>query len=470
MEGGAAIYSLREKASKKFRMHFVFSNGLYSFPVNKVPVFSAFVDNVIEGGAGARSFEDISNFVAENAISLESSANSQGRATLTVSGLLAEFPKALALVEDIILRPRFNSAAFDVWRQAGIDDFESLLDAGDGKKQSRFMSLELNKMAFGADHFLTRTLNRQSPAALKKISVSEFPEIAKRVMVRSGLYIVVSGGVGEVQIANVKRMMMKVSIGELMPELWLPERPVSSSVSSSAEQKISVAVIQKADMKQSSAELRVIIPDAGKLNVLESTEVALAGEVFSASGGVVGNDRWSKAMRADSGLSYSAHASFMPSLLEPNTNTGMWRMIFQTPNDRADEACLLAQKTWQDFSRNGVSAQELEVARVTNMNSLLAREETVFGKAAMLEGSLARGELINSAVVETALARQQALEGKIERVNATISRLASKGAKPFLVIMGNISKEKIDKIASMPGFELKSTALFSDLAKSVVVE
>jgi predicted Zn-dependent peptidase len=462
VDDGAGIYSVLEKSSKKFRVKMVFMNGMYAFSEDKSASFKAFADNLLEGGAGKRSFEDLNNFATENAFSIETAIDQRGHLVVAVSGLLTEFPKAVELLEDVILRPRFDSKAFEVWRQEGMDAFDSVMDGGSSRKQARFVSLQLNKMIFGPKHFLTQTLRRQSPVALKKISVSEFAPLAKRVLVRTGMTVVASGGLGSSEIASLKKLMRKLPKGTFSPSIWLPARPLEYT-----SPKVKLAVIQKPDMKQASGEVRIVVPAVGELNTLEETDVSIAEEVLSASGGVVGNDRWSKAMRADSGLSYSAQASFISSVLEPNTNTGMWRLIFQSPLDRADEACSLAKKTWDDYARGNVSNAELEMARVSGMNALLAREETVFDRAAKLESALARGYALNTLPIETTLAHYDALVGKVDRVNGTLSRLAAANPSSYMVLMGNFSKEKLDKLAAMPGFELIETVAFSDLVNAV---
>jgi hypothetical protein len=464
VDGGAGIYALPERGVRKFRLSFLFAGGMYGFPRERAAEVSAAVDNLILGGAGNRTYEELSRYVSDNGISLETKLNEQGDLVLTVEALTADFSKALALINDVLLRPRFDKNAFQIWKQDKIDEFTSLSDAGDAKKQMRFMNYVMNRMSLGENHFLTQTLQRSSPRVLNSIQPERFAEVAKAMVARIGLNVVLSGGFSKAHVASLQSFVVAIPVGNILPEMWLVERPSPSLASG---QKVRVAIIQKPDMKQASAELRIVVPHVGRLSTLERVDLGLAEEVLSSSAGVVGNDRWSKAMRGDSGLSYSPHASFSERILEPNTNVGAWRLIFQSPLERVDEACLLAHKTWSEFSSQGILSHELASARVKLMNLRLAKEETIFDKAAAFEANLARGELPNPVPAETLLSRLELARGELARVNSTISRLGHSSNPAYLVLMGNIGKEKIDKILRTPGFDVASVVMFEDVLKQI---
>ena len=466
VEGGVGIYTLPEKAARKFRVTFLFATGMYNFPQEQSAEVGATVVNLHLGGAGKRTYEDIVNFVTKLGLGFDVALNGEGRVQLSVEGLSGDFSQAMSLVEDILLHPNFDPQAFEVWKREETDDFNALLDAGSPAKQARFMNYEMNRLTLGENHYLTQTLMRRSPAGLNTIRPANFRNIAGKLLVRTGLNVVLSGGFRDGDVLSVEKLVRKIPQSDVKPEVWLMERP---SQNAGSPEKVHVAIIQKTDMAQASAELRILNLNVGKINRTERVDLGILEEVFASSGGVVGNDRWTRAMRAESGLSYSASAQFSEQVLEPNTNFGIWRLIFQSPLPRVPEACALAKKTWDTFVQKGVFAEEMERARTTIMNGRLAREETFVDKAIVFENSIARGDLPNPVSAQSLLARYEAAAGLEERVNRTLNRLAPVRAPMYLVIMGNVDKTSIDKISALPEFEITEVVSFSDLVKQSLI-
>jgi hypothetical protein len=240
----------------------------------------------------------------------------------------------------------------------------------------------------------------------------------------------------------------------------MPERPAVSPG------KLRVAVIRKADMTQCNVSLRWYFPNAGRMNELERTRFSILREVFSSTGGVVGNDRFSKALRADTGLSYSPRADFDNEALEPNTNVAMWRMNFQSANERVGDAVVLARKTWDDFASKGISAAELDRARVARMNALMAQEPTVFDKADMFLDDVLSRVVPNALGLENALLRLER-ETAPAAVNEALLRLVRGGAVGSLVIMGNPPKAQMEKILALPGVEFVRDVPFDDVVRDL---
>jgi hypothetical protein len=464
VEGGAGIFTLSEKGVRKFRLSFLFPNGMYNFPLERAPEVSAAAEHLVLGGAGKRSFEELDRYSTENGIGLTSSLSAQGDLIVKVEGLSSDFLKALNLVSDVLFRPRFDKSAFEIWKQEKIDEFSDLLDGGSARKQMRFMNYAMNRMSLGENHYLTQTLSRSSRRALNAINPQKFPEIISTLVGRAGLSVVLSGDFSNRDLESVKKLVRALPIGEVGTDAWLAERPQALSHS---DRKVRVAIVQKTDMAQVSAEMRILVPNAGNLNKLERVDVSLVGDVLSSSGGVVGNDRWTRAMRAESGLSYSPSAHFVDELLEPNTNVAAWRLLFQSPLNRVEEACVLAKKTWDEFSTKGVLPHEHNKSRVIKMNGSLAGEATVFDRADALEQDIARGDLPNPVATQTLLARFDAASGLHARANSTLRRLAAADLPAYLVLMGNIDNANIDKISALPGFQVVDVLPFESITKSL---
>jgi hypothetical protein len=461
IQGGAALFTIPGGGERKFRLEFHFASGLYAFPPERMVELEAFADMLILGGAGARSYEELGNHLQENGIEAATALGSRGELTLSLSGLSEDLPTAIRVAGEILLQPRFDARAVELWKQEKLDSFQSLIDGGSQAKQRRFISYELNKMAFGPTHVLTRTLARMAPTAINTVTTANLPALAKSLVNRAGLNTYLAGGYSQRDSNAVRALLASIPRREVLANLWLPERPPQPTTP-----KLRFAVVSKPDLKQSLIEIRVVSAKAGELNQLEKTHLRVAGEILSASGGVVGTDRWSKAMRADSGLSYSASASFTENTLIPNTNIGIWRLFFQSPNNRIHEACLLAKKTWDDFVLKGVTADEVDGARTSEMNGILALENTIFDKADSLIQMVEEGRFPSSVGQELWLARlEQSRDAGA--INRSLERVARQDTIPVMVIFGNPNDEQIKRLKSENGFEFVESLPFADLVREI---
>ena len=229
---------------------------------------------------------------------------------------------------------------------------------------------------------------------------------------------------------------------------WLPER---SQVKASA--KVLVSLIKKSDMKQSSLIFRAFFTHLGKLNTLEKIKMHLLSNVFSSQAGVVGSDRFSTALRVDSGLSYAPYAYFADNILYPNTNLGSFNLFFQSPDDRLFEAIDIAYKSWSKFINKGITEDELNRTRISLMNQMLAQEETIFDKSQNMISYLLLGKTPDVSSRETALSYLENLKD-LSEINSTLFNITHYSTVPVLAIMGNPGKDMIKKIQNDSRFEL----------------
>ena len=458
VSGGGGLYTLPGSSGKKLRIDLLFETGVYSLPRGKRPTVGAAVDLFLQGGIGTRNFEELQQYLLENGISVSTRLSAVGYFIVTVESLTEDFPVALNVVRDLVLRPRFDRDALDLWKQERGDDFQSLLDASNSRKQNRFLEQEAMRLAFGPEHYFAQSLQRASKKSIDAISNSDVRQVARSLINRTGLNAVLSGAFSASQRDALQKLLVQIPRTEPATYRWLPERSRKETGN-----KLRVAIIQKNDMSQAALSLRYYFPSIGKLNRLERTRFSILREVFSASGGVVGNDRFSKAMRGDSGISYSPYASFDPDALDPNTNMALWRMNFQAPNERLAESILLARKTWTEFATQGITPEELENARTSRMNTTLATENTIFDKADEFIDDLTARTLPNSIALEMSLVRLEQ-ERSVADVNNTLLQITSAGTVPVLVIMGNPTPEMIADIRKIPDVQVDKIVKFADLA------
>jgi len=461
IDGGAALYTISGETGKKLRIDLLFETGVYTIPRSMRTNLAATVDMFLLGGAGQRSFEELQRFLADNGILVSTNISTLGQFHVALEMLSGDFPKALSALEDMLLRPRFEQDALEIWKMEQTDSFRALLDGGNSRKQARFVEQEALRLAFGSDHYFAQSLARTSPPEIAKVTGSNIRKIASQIINRAGLNAILSGNITTQQQKALLRLLEKIPRLQPVTYSWLPGR-----VRSFDSKKIRMAIIRKNDLSQANLTLRYYLPAIGKLNRIERTRMTILREVFSSSGGVIGNDRFSKALRADSGISYGPYASFYPEAVEPNTNTGVWRMNFQSPNERLVEAVKLAVNTWNKFVTEGISQEELDNARIARINTTLATEQTVFDKVDVFVEDLQARVLPNPLGLEGALVRLEQ-EKSASEVNQLLRSQVEAGTVPVLVAFGNPDETTLTQLRKIPEVEIVKVENFENIAKEL---
>ena len=113
-----------------------------------------------------------------------------------------------------------------------------------------------------------------------------------------------------------------------------------------------------------------------------------------------------------------------------------------------------------------VSAEELERARISRMNTMMAQEPTIFDKTDMfLDDVLAR--VVPSAIgLENVLLRLER-ETDVARTNAALAQLTAGGAIGSLVIMGNPTKEQVEALRAAGDVEIVRDVPFAELVRNL---
>lgn len=460
LPGGGQLYLIPSQAEKRFKVDIVFPNVVYHFPRSKRPTIGAAVDLLLQGGAGKRSYEQIDTYLRDAGISISTKLSGLGDLEVNASGLTQDFARALPIIEDVLMAPRFDKAGFDLWKQERVDEFNSLLDASTYRKQMRFIEQESFKLGFGPNHYFASFIERTSPKELNKITLKDSKAIVSEVISKTGIRIFVAGKYAAQDLKKLEQIVSRLPRKIPRQTKWLPERPLESK-----NDKLRVQIIQKPDMSQASISYRVNFPQFGEFNTLEKTQFYVLNEVYSSSVGVVGSSRFSKALRGDSGISYSPSAFMVPDAISPNTNVGQWRMEYQSPNERIAESVSLAQKTWNDFVTQGITKSELANSRIALMNAMLSEEKTIFNVSEQIQRSIGKDEVPSALPTEEALVKLESLED-LSAINQLAQSLSHSPNKT-MVIMGNVSDKEISLIKKVAGVEVVKILDFSSVIKSL---
>lgn len=461
IDGGAAIYSLDNETNLKFKINIVLPGGVYTLPKEDRPAFGAMVDLLLLGGSGNYSYDELENYTSENGINIRSTILANGQIMLSADALSSDFPKVIELLRNIILKPRFDSTSLPLWKQRAKDSFKNLLDFNTFDKQYRLIEQQANSILFGKNHYLSTVIERSSPENIEKITIQKVKELNKKSVSKNGLNVFLAGSYSSGDFEKLKKLI--TDIPHLNPQIrfWLPTKEIEQEKMN----KIRTVFITKPEMSQSNISLRYYFPKIGKLNSIEMIQFDVLEEIFSSNGGIVGNDRFSKVLRAESGISYSPHAFFNDSALYPNTDFGVYHLTFQSPNERLYEAIKLATKTWNDFIKNGVTQEELDNTRTALMNRMLATELTVFNKADELMNQILRGYLPSVNPIEFKLAKLDK-QKNLQEINNVLKKLNNETIYPVLIIMGNPSTDEISQIKKIDNIEILNTLTIDSLINS----
>jgi len=444
--GGGAIYTLQSQDSLKFRVQVVFSESIFALPESDITAMSALSDMIILGGFGKKDYAQIEKELTQNGIFLTSSINSMGQLTITCEALTEDFVRVMRILNNLILRPKFDEKALKIWKQQAKNSFSQFTNANTLGVQMQFISAEAAKLAFGKDHYLATTIKRHSPRNIDAIKLQQIKNLYDTIKNRNGLNLFLVGSYPKNAINNVNQLITRIPSKDIAINKWLPGRLTKYS------SKTKVALIRKKDMTQSQISLRYYYPYMGELNSIEKAQIKIASEVFSSTVGVIGNDRFSKAMRADSGLSYSPRAFFIPDVIDPNTNVSAFMMNFQSPNDKVYDAVILAQKTWQQFTEKGISKEELSMSRSSVMNSLLGNELTVYDKSNFIFSKILQGKVPSVNPIQESLESLE-LQKNASSINQFIKDKLDFRSSGVLIIMGNPSKDVIKKLRSISSLD-----------------
>ncbi|MES2615460.1 MAG: insulinase family protein [Bdellovibrionota bacterium] len=462
LDGGASLYSLPNQTTAKFSLRIALPKSIYSMTPQERTAFGAMADLLILGGFSDKNFEQIQNLLSENGINLETGINQNGQVVISANALSSDFDLVLTIMQEMLFSPKFSSGALDIWKQQSRDAFVNLTDANTLEKQMRFVDNQANILALGENQYFSTYLKRISPTETSKVTIEKVKEIYKQALNKNGLNVWLSGNYTQKNFVNLSKLVAEVPKTQPSVYAWLPERPLSKNQGN----KILAVLIKKPDMTQCNVTLRYFYPNLGKLNDLEEAEYSLISEVFSSTGGVIGNDRFSKVMRTDSGISYSPHAYFNQNILYPNTNLSAFYLNFQSPNERLAEAVKLAKQTWNVFLTKGIQKEELDVKRTSLMNRLLATESTIFNKSDSIMEQVMRGEVPNNNPIEYSLVSLDQLKN-VTRINHILSGLAQEKPLAVLVIMGNPDAKQISTLLEESGVSLVNTIDFNSFIHSL---
>jgi len=463
VNGGASIYHLKEDESGITSMNFYFRTGAMTVPEDLYETYSAAASFYIEGGIGKRSYEELNKFLTQEVITLKVDLSSK-HFVVTTQFMKEDFDVVLGLLEDVFFRPNFSSKSFKVWKKNKKDFFSGFVDGASSEERSSFMRLVAHKHLLGKEHFFSNSLIRMNHKSTDRLKLSKIKSSSKYFINKSDLNVFLSGDFSEINVDKIKKLINKIPEKDPTVLKWLPNRPRNKS--NNSDNKTDVILVTKKGMTQTDIHFWQLLPKIGRLNELEKAQQLLLSEIYYSTLGGIGESRFSKALRIDTGIAYFPWSQFNLDYLYPNTNVGLWKMGFQAQNNRVFEGLQVMYSTWKKIVDEGVSKGELDKSRISLINSNLTRETTVFLKMSYISSLISEGKLptSNPWLKYILLLDQQK---DVSSMNKYIKHMIDFPRSSLVVLMGDLDQQFVQKLNKSDQFRLISEIKFKDLIKEI---
>lgn len=303
------------------------------------------------GGAGNLGPAELDEELAFLAADLSVNIGGTG-GSVSLQVLSKDFDRGLELFMDVLLNPRFDQERLD---KARSDLLASIRQRNDDPGSIERM--EWNRLLYGEDYWLNRLAVENS---INSITRDDLVEFRRRLIDPRSMIIAFSGNLErEDAKARIEKAFSAVpSIdGSALPDVPQPE--------STAEP--GVYLVHKEGVNQA----RVSIGHLGPKSPFEDEfEMALGNDILG--GGGFTSWIMSK-IRSDMGLAYSAGSMFSIGMDYP----GQFRGFFQTKFETCAIASQVLIEQVNRLRNEGVSADELETARNSAVQTLPSRFESL---------------------------------------------------------------------------------------------
>ena len=404
--------------------------GSYVEPADKAGLASLTGSQMRAGGAGERSaeaFDEAADFLAAQI------SGGFGPTTGAVSAnfLAKDTDAALALLFDVLRRPRFEQARLDLARSQALQAMERRNDSTDaieGREWARLMR---------GEHFSTRPTTRAGLEAITRDDLVAF----HTTWVHPGNFVLAVSGDFDTtaMIAKLDTLMAGWAAGTKAPPVPKPTHvPVPG-----------VYLIDKPDVNQGRVSL-------GHLGYLQGNPdeyaIDLMNDILGGSGFT---SRITNRVRSDEGLAYSAGSSISAGTYYE----GLFRAGFQSKSESVARAIQIVLDEVTRIRTQPVSAEELETVKTSAIETF----PRAFASAGAVASTFASNEISGRPATYYATYRD-----KVRAVTvADIQRVAQRYLQPDRVVIlavGNVQALKagdrdrpeysLDKLAGSRGITL----------------
>lgn len=342
LANGIRLYLKEDRELPLVQVTAMIGSGAITTPKEKTGFDSLFGSTWRSGGAGHRSPEELDAYLDQLAADVSTSLGPY-TADIDLSMRSEDLAKGIAVLGDLLRRPKFASERLELARRQAQEQVRRQND------NPGAISNRLLLAALYPDHYLGYAPTQESLADVTRQDLVDFH---RTYFAPNNLWIAVSGDFQRAELLH----LLKENFGDWsrrkVPEQLLPPltRPAAGLVQ----------VVAK-DLPQTT----ILI---GALGLTKDNPDQYAVRVMNyILGGGGFNSRMMREIRSDRGLAYSAYSYFQVGRRLP----GPFVAGTETKNSSVIPALNLTRQIMQDLRDRPVSAEELQLAKESLINSFV---------------------------------------------------------------------------------------------------
>jgi predicted Zn-dependent peptidase len=344
---GVPVFYLPDPSLPLVDLTLLFRAGSVDVSDGKLGLTQILNDTLIHGGAGERSPQELAMALDENAIRLSFSVNEEDT-VMKLSVLKGDWDKGLALLLDVLTRPKFEERVVQVSKDQLLTALKRQGEDARAVSRREAMIWHFQGHVYGRDPL-------GAVATLPGITRDELRDFLKRYLVPSNLVVAVAGDIEKTVALESLEMLFRSLPKGRAPERKLVEPPQTGPV---------LALVHKPGQVQSQVSLalrsvRRTHPDFWKLSLL----VNLFGG---------GDSLLYTRLREDLGLVY---ATFFAQSYKWKAGTLLG--YIGCKGDKTSQALEETVKIMNSLHRE-VPASELEQKRMDVLNSFVFNVDTPY--------------------------------------------------------------------------------------------
>lgn len=377
LENGLVILSDRMAGVRSATLGFFFRAGSRHEP-DHLNGISHFIEHTVFKGTEKRTALDIA--IEQDRLGGNLDAFTTHEETgFAIKVIDDQLPNAFDLISDMLLNPRFNEADLESEQRVIIEEMKMIEDSPEDYLGEIFSE------AFFSGHPLGMNI-AGSPKTVRSFDSDITRKYHEEVFNSSNLVIVAAGNVEHQQVVD---LVSRINFDRTNAEGDLLKQELKTPVLASP-----LLIRQNPNLEQ--AHLIIATPF-----VSETDDRRYAADLLeSIIGGGTSSRLWQK-VREERGLAYSVGASAIM-----YQDCGMFSIFAGTSPEQVKEVVDISIAEMSDIVNNGITNEELELAKQQTVSSILLSLEDSASRAA----SLAQCEITHG--------RQISVEESIENIKA----------------------------------------------------
>ena len=346
LPNGLTLYLLEDHTTPLVLVRAMLPIGTVDEPADKLGLTVVTAALLAEGGAGKRSPDELDELLEFHGANLGSGAGEEN-SQVSLSVRSEDVTTLLPVFADVLQRPRFEAARFDVSINRFLESIRRREDRPDG-----VAARALGKAVFGPSSPLAR---EATEATVKAITLADVKKLYATHFGPKRTRLVITGDFDRKTLVDaVKKELGSWKGGEPPARSWAKTEPLQRRV----------IIVPR---KVAQAKVRL-----GGPGYVRGSPLEFPLRLANTSLGTFGIGRLYREIRDERGLAYSAYSS-----VGPGPTTGLFQAGFDTKPEQVAEALEVATRLIHDLGTSApLTDAELSTARDVSVNAFAFRFDT----------------------------------------------------------------------------------------------